>query len=65
MIALKNTIDTWNMVNKYNITGYNDQGNTVLIPEAEDTRLLDSVKNKKYIQNLKKQAKGRNLYDKC
>ena len=56
MIALKNTIDTWNMVNKYNIAGYNDQGNTVLIPEAEYNRLLETAKNKKYIQNLKKQG---------
>jgi len=54
MIALKNIIDTWNMVNEYNIKGYIDQGNKVLIPESEYTRLLESVKNKKYIQNLKK-----------
>lgn len=54
MIKLKNIIDTWNMVQEYNITGYIDQGNTVLIPEGEYNRLLESVRNKKYIQNLRK-----------
>lgn len=53
-IALKHIIDTWNMIIEYNIKGYIDQGNKVLIPESEYTRLLESVKNKKYIQNLKK-----------
>jgi len=31
-------IDTWNMISKYNITGYIDQGNKTLIPEGEYTQ---------------------------
>ena len=48
------------MVQEYNIKGCIDQGNKVLIPEAEYTRLLESVKNKKYIQNLKNKQAGAN-----
>lgn len=53
MKAMKNIIDTWNMIEKYNITGYEVQDSTtVLLPESEYNRLLDSVKNKQYIRNI-------------
>lgn len=55
MKTLKNTIDTWNMIEKYNIVGYAEvNGSAVNIPEAEYNRLLESVKNKSYIKNLVK-----------
>lgn len=55
MIEFRNIIDTWNMVEKYNIKGYVDKNaGTVLIPEDEFKRVLDSVKSKKYFLNLRK-----------
>ena len=62
MIKLKHINDTWNMIGEYNIKGYIDQGNAVLIPESEYKRLLDSVKNKNtsrtVSQSLSPESKG-------
>lgn len=53
MKKLKNIIDTWNMIEKYGIEGYQIlDDSTVAVPDAEYDRLLGSVKNKRYIQNL-------------
>ena len=55
MTALKNIIDTWNMIEEYNIVGYEEVNSyTIAIPDSEYDRLLNSVKNKKYIIALKK-----------
>lgn len=55
MKKLKNIIDTWNMIEKYNIVGYEElSGAVISIPETEYDRLLGSVKNKAYIKNLVK-----------
>lgn len=54
MIAMRNIIDTWNMIEKYNITGWKAVGCTIFIPEDEYNRLLESVSNKPYIMNLRK-----------
>lgn len=52
---MKNVIDTWNMIEKYNIKGYEMVNeNTILIPMNEYERLMNSVKNKKYIKNISK-----------
>ena len=55
MVQLRNIVDTWNMVFKYNLEGAivdAADGAVVLVPESEYQRLLDLVKNKRYIQNL-------------
>lgn len=54
MKALKNIIDTWNLIEKYEITGWVEEKNTIQIPETEYQRLLNAVKNKNYILNLRK-----------
>lgn len=55
MIEFRNIIDTWTMVEDYNIKGYIDKdAYTVLIPKDEFLRVLDSVKSKKYLMNLRK-----------
>ena len=57
MTALKNIIDTWNMIEKYGIEGYEVLDSmAVAVPDAEYERLLDSVKNKRYIQNLRRSS---------
>ena len=55
MVHLKNIIDTWNMVFKYKLDGATVEASNpgvVLLPESEYQRLLESVKNKRYIENL-------------
>lgn len=59
MVQLKNIIDTWNMVLKYKLDGARVESQNpgvVLVPKSEYQRLLDSVKNKRYIENLKVSA---------
>lgn len=57
MTALKNIIDTWNMIEKYGIAGYEVLDSTaVAIPDSEYERLLDSVKNKVYVRNLRRSS---------
>lgn len=53
MINLKDTIDTWNMIEKHDIKGYIQEGGVVRILDTEFKRLLAAVKNKNYILNLK------------
>ena len=53
MKRMKNIIDTWNMIEKYNLAGYVELDScTVLVPVSEWERLLSSVVNKKYIYNM-------------
>ena len=54
MIKLRNIIDTWNMIEKYGIVGYVENGAIISLPEAEYGRLLASVKNQAYIRKLVK-----------
>ena len=53
MKQMRNIIDTWNMIEKYNLQGWVEKDSTViLLPDSEYERLLASVKNQKYIRNL-------------
>ena len=57
MTALKNIIDTWNVIEKYGIEGYEVLDSmAVAVPDSEYERLLNSVKNKRYIQNLRRSS---------
>lgn len=50
---LRNIIDVWNMIEKFNLQGWVVKDSTViLLPVAEYERLLASVKNKNYIRGL-------------
>jgi hypothetical protein len=63
MTALKNIIDTWNMIEKYGIEGYEVLDSmAVAVPDSEYERLLDSVKNKRYIQNLRRSSEWLTQY---
>ena len=49
MKQLRNIIDVWNMIEKFNLQGWVVKDSTViLLPVAEYERLLASVKNKNY-----------------
>ena len=53
MRKLRNIIDTWNMIDKYKLEGAETLNDSIiLLPESEYNRLLESVKNKRYIKNL-------------
>ena len=52
MRELRNIIDSWNMIEKYNLKGWIEQNGVILIPDAEYERLIDNVKNKQYIKNI-------------
>lgn len=53
-IALSNIIDSWNMIDKFNLDWSKDEDHdTILISEEDFNMMLASVKNPRYIQNLK------------
>lgn len=55
-IALKNIIDTWNMIEKLNVIAYKEiDATTVEVAEFEYNRMLNATKNKEYIKNLRKE----------
>lgn len=55
MIELRKIIDTWNMIEKYDIQGWKSTDrNSVMIPAVEYNRMLAASKNKEYIKNLLK-----------
>ena len=46
-IALKNIIDTWNMIEKLNVIAYKEiDATTVKVAECEYNRMLNATKNK-------------------
>ena len=53
MKHLRNIIDVWNMIEKFNLQGWVVKDSTViLLPVTKYERLLASVKNKNYIRGL-------------
>lgn len=53
MKQMKNIIDTWDMIEKYDLQGCREKNSRVIeIPEVEYNRLMDSVINKQYIKNI-------------
>lgn len=55
-IALKNIIDTWNMIEKLSVIAYKEiDASTVLVAECEYNRMLNATKNKEYVKNLRKE----------
>lgn len=54
MRKMKKYIDVWNLIDKYQIEGWVEEADAILIPEAEFQRLLGAVKNRRYVLNLKK-----------
>ena len=52
MVALRNIIDTWNMIEKFGITNFVMDAKKVEITEEDYKKMMDGAKNKKYIRNL-------------
>ena len=53
MVELKEIIDTWNMIEKYNIE-YSNGNKSVLVSESDYLKMFNASKNKEYIKNLRK-----------
>ena len=52
MKELKNTIDTWNVIEKYDITDYTSTDHIITISDDDFQKMLYGSKNKSYIKNL-------------
>lgn len=57
MTKMRNIIDVWNMIEKYDVEGYEVvDGSTIVWPTSEYVRLLGTVRNPTYIRNLRRSA---------
>lgn len=52
MKAMKAITDIWNVIDKYNIEGWKQEGRTVYIPIEEFERVYEEMINKRYLLNL-------------
>lgn len=53
-IAISNIIDSWNIIEEFNLDWSKDEDHdTILISEEDFNMMLASVKNPRYIQSLK------------
>lgn len=54
MTALRNIIDTYNVIEKHNIQGWEAVNSCIIIvPDDEYNRLYNEVVNKEYVRNLR------------
>ena len=58
MKKLKAIMDTWTIVEKFNIPFKQTDDNTVEISEADYKRVWDAYGDKKYIENLTNLSRG-------
>lgn len=52
MRRLKEIIDTWNIIDKYNVEGWKQENGAIYIPDEEYDRVYAEVLNKSYLRNL-------------
>lgn len=52
MKAMRNIVDTWNMIEKFGITEYTTTNSTIEISDENFQKILNGSLNKKYINNL-------------
>lgn len=54
-VELKDMIDSWNMIEKFDIQEFQVTfNNSIIISQDDYNRMLERAKNKQYIKNLKK-----------
>ena len=56
MKELKDIIDTWNMIEKYEINEYEYENGVVKISDNDYSKMLNGSRNKKYVENLQTSA---------
>ena len=52
MKRMKAIIDTWNIIDKYNIQNWKQENDTIYIPKEEFDRVYEEILNKSYLINL-------------
>lgn len=52
-VELREIIDTWNMMEKYDVPEYRVENHSIIISQDDYNRMLEGAKNKQYIKNLK------------
>lgn len=52
MKRMKEIIDTWRIIEEYDVKGWKQEDRAIYIPEEEYDRVYEDVLNKKYIENL-------------
>lgn len=52
MKAMRNIVDTWNMIEKFEITEYTTTNSTIEISDEDFQKILNGSLNKKYVNNL-------------
>ena len=52
MKRMREIIDTWNIIEKYNVKGWKQENGAIYIPEEEYDRIYEEVLNKNYLRNL-------------
>lgn len=52
MKRMREIIDTWNIIEKYNVKGWKQENGAIYIPKAEFDRVYKEILNKSYLINL-------------
>lgn len=52
MLKLREIIDTWNVIEKYNIKGWKQGRGIIYVPKKEFDRVYNQIPNKSYLRNL-------------
>ena len=54
MKRMKEIIDTWRMIEKYNVKEWKQENGAIYISKEEYDRIYEEVLNKRYLKNLTK-----------
>ena len=52
MLKLRDIIDTWTVIEKYNIKGWKQERGIIYVPKKEFDRVYNQIPNKSYLRNL-------------
>lgn len=52
MKRMREIVDTWNIIQKYNIKGWKQGNGEIYIPKEEYNRVYEEIRNKSYLRNL-------------
>lgn len=52
MKRMREIIDTWNIIEKYNVKGWVQENGAIYIPNEEFDRVYEEILNKRYLINL-------------
>ena len=52
MKKMREIIDTWNIIEKYDIKGWKQEKGAIYIPTKEFDRIYEEIPNKSYLINL-------------